>query len=147
MVTGRKIENSLSIIIGICLCVYVLLWLDISVDLLVPIMKDFQNIGICVFGFLITTMSIIIQGNSETILKIKNNEIIYKRIISLNKRVVIISLIAAIYSLIFGNITITLNLSTGIYWRIISSIFCGIIVVFLLDLILFAKVFFYIIKK
>ncbi len=143
---GVNVEKFASPVLGLIVAI-VFFFVPISKEMLVPIMKDFQNIGICIFGFLITTMSIIIQGQSDTILKIKSNETLYSRIISFNKRVVSLSLIAAIYSLVFGNISMNFTCIDGHIWDIISAFFCGILFIFLYDLIYFSKIFFQLISS
>lgn len=144
---GVTIERFASPFLSVVVVLLFFFFVPIPKEMLIPVMKDFQNIGICIFGFLITTMSIIIQGDSQSLRRIKENKILYSRIISFNKRVVTIALASAIYSLIFGNISNSFAWIDGTVWEIISSVFCGLLFIFLCDIIYFSKIFYQLISN
>lgn len=55
------------------------------------------SISTNIFGFLLALLGIILQGNSSTIEAMRRRNILYKRFIKLNKKVVIVSLIIMLY--------------------------------------------------
>lgn len=67
-----------------------------------PFIVEFTTIGMCAFGFLLTLLGIILQGNSDTITWMMSWNELYNRFISFNKRIVIISFVLSLYSYIIG---------------------------------------------
>jgi hypothetical protein len=119
-------------------------------------LKNFSTIGLCIFGFLLTILSLILQGNSSTIEWMKSRTHLYNRFILYNKQVVILSFVLSIYSYIFGyfnfqNITIFLNninqhiLQVG--GRLTVSVFGGLFVWLIVDSLNFLKIFYILIIK
>ena len=88
-------------------CVAFLIKSSISSDwvnilLYLPFIAEFPTVGMCAFGFLLTFLGIILQGNSETIQWLMSKTNIYNRFILFNKRIVIVSFILSLYSYIIG---------------------------------------------
>ena len=66
------------------------------------LIQEFPSIGMCAFGFMLTFLGIILQGDSSTIKYMKSRQILYDKFIAYNKIVVIMSLIISFYSYIIG---------------------------------------------
>lgn len=109
----------------------ILMYIDIDTLKLDDFIKEIPTIGLGVFGFLLTFLSIIIQGTSDTIVWMKSRSILYNRFINYNRGVILLSLYLTIMSMIVGYSDI--NLIVG---KIIS---CSCIVN-KIDLILSASI-------
>ena len=109
--------------------------------------KQFTTIGTCAFGFLLTLFGLIIQSNSEVIAEIRKRGIPYRRFIFYNRRVVFISFLLTIYSYIIGYLKwddLLPSNNTIIY--VVTSIFLGGFVWFLIEIIYFLIVFYILIQ-
>ena len=118
-----------------------------------PFILEFPAIGMCAFGFLLTFLGIILQGNSETINWMMSREKLYNRFISFNKRIVVISFVLSLNSYIIGYtnfqniralfspqlVQIVKNISIGI--------FCGLLAWFIIDTLQFTRLFYVLIRK
>jgi hypothetical protein len=115
--------------------------------------KEFPTIGMCAFGFLLTFLGIILQGNSSTIEWLKKGEL-FPRLISFNKRIVSLSLFLSIYSYLlafckFDLITKSIGAESNIIFCIQEfsiSAFVGLVIFFVYDLIVFINIFYSLIK-
>lgn len=89
------------IVLGIiALCV---VWLiNPNLNKCVDMMKEIPTIGMCTFGFLLTFLSIILQGNSDIILWMKSRKMLFNRFVLFNKRIVIIALLLSALSYFIG---------------------------------------------
>lgn len=125
------------------------------------LIKEFPTIGMCVFGFLLTFLGIILQGDSPTIEWMKNNEKLYPSFIKKNKSVVVFSLILSIYSYFLGylhfsensfsffgksfTLFVVNNLST--IKIVMVSAFISMLIKYIYDTWVFIKIFYLLIKK
>jgi len=117
--------------------------------------KEFPTIGMCAFGFLLTFLSIILQGGSDAILWMKSRKILFKRFISYNKRIVIISFYLSICSYIFGFLNFELlknmfdltDCSFILMHQFLISLFGGFTTWFVIDTICFINIFYLLIKE
>lgn len=105
--------------------------------------KDFSSIGMCIFGFLLTFLGIILQGNSKLIMWLQSRTILYHRFISHNKRVVYISLITTILTYTIGYI----DLSYHMYSDLLTAICLGFVSWLFIDLYISLRIFYLLIKK
>ena len=118
-----------------------------------PFILEFPAIGMCAFGFLLTFLGIILQGNSETINWMMSREKLYNRFISFNKRIVVISFVLSLYSYIIGytnfqNIRALLSPQlVQIVKNISIGIFCGLLAWFIIDTLQFTRLFYVLIRK
>ena len=118
-----------------------------------PFIVEFPSIGMCAFGFLLTFLGIILQGNSETIKWMMSRDKLYNRFIDFNKRIVIISFILSLYSYLIGYAdfqTIKSILSpqlVQISKTIVIGVFCGLLVWFVIDTFQFTRLFYVLIRK
>lgn len=118
-----------------------------------PFILEFPAIGMCAFGFLLTFLGIILQGNSETINWIMSREKLYNRFISFNKRIVVISFVLSLYSYIIGytnfqNIRALLSPQlVQIVKNISIGIFYGLLAWFIIDTLQFTRLFYVLIRK
>jgi hypothetical protein len=124
-----------------------------------PIWKDFikeiPDIGMCTFGFLLTFLGIILQGGSKTIEWMKSKEILFKRFISFNKRIVILSVILSLYAYFLSYFNFEWLQKIFIHFlclfrlmqELLIPLFVLLSVWFLCDVMCFIKIFYLLIKK
>lgn len=115
------------------------------------LIQEFPSIGMCAFGFMLTFLGIILQGDSTTIKYIKSRDVLYKRFISYNKIVVILSLIISIYSYFIGYAEIKIIISSIIpYYSYIKdfiiALFWGLVTKLFVDMCVFVKIFYLLLK-
>lgn len=99
---GRIVDNILPPFIGI-LCGILFVKYDIityagSENLI----KGFSTIGTCMFGFILTMFSLIIQGNNEVVARMKKSGKPFVRFVKFSRKVVVLSLVATLYSYFIG---------------------------------------------
>ena len=118
-----------------------------------PFIAEFPTVGMCAFGFLLTFLGIILQGNSETIQWLMSKTNIYNRFILFNKRIVIVSFILSLYSYIIGYVDFqTLKdllcpQLVQIAKSVLIGVFCGLLVWFTIDTFQFTRLFYVLIRK
>lgn len=118
-----------------------------------PLIIEFPAIGMCVFGFLLTFLGIILQGNSDTIKWMMSRDDLYNRFIAFNKRIVIISFVLSLYSYILGYVDfqVIIGCLSSKLFQIIKNVsigtFCGLLVWFIIDTFQFTRLFFVLIRK
>jgi hypothetical protein len=154
---GKKIaywkEQYQGLFIGIIIFIIILI-LEPDYSYWKDFIKEFPSIGMCVFGFLITFLSIILQGDTDTIKWMKGSKILFKRFITFNKRIVIISILLSVYSYIlgfanFGWIITKLKISEcyiTFIQQLFISIFCGLLTWLIIDILYFIRIFYLLIK-
>ena len=121
----------------------------------IDFMKGIPALCITIFGFLLTLLGIILQGNSPTINWMRSRKETFNRFVDYNKRIVLLSFIISIYSYILGFFNFKyyveqLPLSDCIVnlgEKIVISIFFGLLVWFVIDTLHFIKVFYALIKE
>ena len=106
--------------------------------------KAFPDIGMCTFGFLLTFLGIIIQGNSKMIEYLMSREMLYRRFLFFNKRIVVLSLFLSAYSYVLGYIKID-NIAHLESHAI--AIFLGLLMWLGVDFIKFIKIVYLLLKK
>lgn len=142
------------IIIGIIISVLIVI-LKPNISHWSEFIKEFSTIGMCAFGFLLTFLGIILQGDSEAILWMKSRKMLFKRFVSYNKRIVKISLYLSICSYVFGFWDFELsnrifNLTECNYaWiqQLLISLFGGVATWFVIDTICFINIFYLLIQE
>lgn len=144
------LEKYAAAIIGITLGYYIYKFCGINHELSKEFIKQYTTIGTCLFGFLLTLFSIIIQGKNVVIDKIKSNRKTFVRFVYLNKQVVIMTLLLTIYAYIIGYINIEYFISASMYkeeiLNIITIAFYGGFIWTLLITIYFLIIFYFIIQ-
>jgi len=155
---GKKIayikEQYFGLILGFIVSVFVFL-INPELSKWKEFIKEFPTIGMFVFGFLLTLLTIILQGNSSTIEWMKSRENLFKRFISFNKRVVIISIILSVYAYFLAYFNFdwikgyfTDYMSLYVFAKkILISVFVLLFVWLLYDVMYFIKIFYLLIKK
>jgi len=117
--------------------------------------QEFPTIGMCAFGFLLTLLSIIIQGNSPNIIRIKNRTNLFNRFIFFNKRIVLLSFISSLYSYLLGYLNFnwiidSINIDECFVLfakKFLLSLFAFLFVWFIIDVIQFIRLFYVLIKE
>ncbi|MBO2525857.1 MAG: hypothetical protein CW341_09200 [Bacteroidetes bacterium] len=118
-----------------------------------PFIVEFPAIGMCAFGFLLTFLGIILQGNSETIKWMINKEDLFNRFVTFNKKIVVVSFLLSLYACFLGYFDfqgIKTMFSTQIVTickNILIGLFCGLFVWFITDTIQFIRIFYVLIRN
>ena len=115
------------------------------------LIQEFPSIGMCAFGFMLTFLGIILQGDSSTIQYMKSRQVLYDKFIAYNKIVVILSLIISIYSYIIGYMEINTTISSAIpyysyFKNVLVALFWGLATKLLVDTYIFVKLFYLLLK-
>lgn len=116
------LEKYAAAIIGITFGYFIYRYCGINYESSKEFIKQYTTIGTCLFGFLLTLFSIIIQGKNVVINKIKSNRNTFIRFVRLNKQVVMVTLLLTIYAYIIGYINIECFISASIYKEEILNI-------------------------
>ena len=144
------LEKYAAAIIGITFGYFIYRYCGINYESSKEFIKKYTTIGTCLFGFLLTLFSIIIQGKNVVINKIKSNRNTFIRFVRLNKQVVMVTLLLTIYAYIIGYINIECFISASIYkeeiLNIITIIFYGGFIWTFLITIYFLIIFYFIIQ-
>ena len=144
------LEKYAAAIIGITFGYFIYRYCGINYESSKEFIKQYTTIGTCLFGFLLTLFSIIIQGKNVVINKIISNSNTFIRFVRLNKQVVMVTLLLTIYAYIIGYINIECYISASIYkeeiLNIITIIFYGGFIWTFLITIYFLIIFYFIIQ-
>lgn len=156
MATFAKIrENYLGIFCGF-FCGIVAWVLNPSYEESIDLIRALPQLSTCIFGFLLTLLGIILQGDGPVIKNMRGSNVIYNRFINYNKKVVIISFVLTLLALIAGyvhydwihNIIISICPSlTVIVRKLVISILTFGSVWLVVDLTIFIRLFYLLIKQ
>ena len=148
-------ENYLGVLLGLVAAVIVV-WLNPPYSSCILFIQAIPQLTSCIFGFLLALLGIILQGDSPTITAMKSRTIIYNRFIKYNKKVVYLSLILSVLTLVIGYVDYSffdgwlannyICLSKSAKNVILSSISFGIVWLFV-DLLTFLKLFYLLITE
>jgi len=112
------------------------------------------QISMVLFGFLMTVLSLFLQGNGAFYEKIKRKSGIYKRYIAMNKRVVYLSFIITVFSLLIGNISceyvkdiVTNGAILTLISRGVISLYFALVTKLVVDTYYFLDIFYVLISK
>ena len=94
-------ENYLGVFWGLIVAAIVI-WLNPKYSSCISFIKAIPQLTSCIFGFLLALLGIILQGDSPTITAIKSRTTVYNRFIRYNKKVVYLSLILSVLTLVIG---------------------------------------------
>jgi hypothetical protein len=146
-------ERYMGLFLGVICAVFVL-WIDPELPNWKDFIQEIPNISMCIFGFLLTFLGIILQGNSQTIEWMKSRKILFQRFIAFNKRVVVLSFAVSLYSYFLGyfNLEWLMNILyypcvLPISSRFLISGFSLLFVWLLIDILIFTKIFYLLIEK
>lgn len=155
MATCAKIrENWMGLILGCVVAVIVFLF-GPNWDFTEAI-RAIPQITTCIFGFLLTLLGIILQGNSPIISLMREEVRIYNRFIGFNKRIVILSFVLTILAFVagyldFGWLSCGLLLEYPIVWAGIKKTVFALLALgsvwLIIDLMTFIKLFYMLIKQ
>jgi len=142
------------IIAGLIVSIFIY-WLKPITANWIDFIKAFPTIGMCAFGFLLTFLSIILQGNSEAITWMKSRKNLFRRFVVYNKRIVIVSFYLSISSYGFGFVKFELlnnifNLTAGNYLliqQVLIALFAGGATWLIIDTVCFIHIFYSLIKE
>ena len=141
---GRFIDNYAPIIVSL-LFAYLLYYYNIATYCnSVEFIKQFTTIGTCAFGFLLTMFSLIIQGNNNTVNRMKKRGKPFARFIDFNRKVVILSIITTLYAYCIGYLKLqSLNVD---YLNISTAIFYFLLIWFVIELFYFLIIFYLLVE-
>lgn len=118
--------------------------------------RAIPQITTCIFGFLLTLLGIILQGNSPIISMMRNEVKIYDRFIGFNKRIVILSFVLTILAFVAGYLDFSWlscgllqdypTIWTGIKKMVIALLALGMVWL-IVDLMTFIKLFYMLVKQ
>ncbi len=109
------------------------------------IIKDVPILSFSIFGFLLTLLTIIIQGDSETVEWMKQKKNLFNRFIGLNRKIVFLSFIVGIFSLLFRLLEKSnIEVNTEVF---LLSLLFSVTIILLLNVIYFLTLFYLLIKK
>lgn len=118
--------------------------------------RAIPQITTCIFGFLLTLLGIILQGNSPIISMMCKEVKIYNRFISFNKRIVILSFVLTISAFVAGYLDFSWlsrgllqdypTIWTGVKKKVIALLALGMVWL-IIDLMTFIKLFYMLIKQ
>lgn len=158
MIFGKKIaywiEIGGGIILGLVMAI-ITFSINPSYNNWKGFIQEFPTIGMCAFGFLLTLLSIIIQGNSPNIERMKSRTNLFNRFILFNKRIVMLSLISSLYSYLLGYLNFNWIID-GIHVdecfvlfaeKFLLSLFTFLFIWFIVDVIHFIRLFYVLIKE
>lgn len=156
MATFAKIrENYLGVFCGF-LCGAIAWLLNPSYAECIDLIKALPQLTTCIFGFLLTLLGIILQGDGPVITKMHSSTTIYNRFINYNKKVVIVSFVMTLLALISGfthynwlrELLIAINpCLTVVVRKITISLLTWGSVWLVVDLTIFVRLFYKIIKQ
>jgi hypothetical protein len=142
-------------IFGGIVCSVLIFWINPELSQWKDFIQEIPSIGMCIFGFLLTFLGLILQGESKTIEWMKSREILFQRFISFNKRVVILSIVLSVYAYFLGyfnfewlgNLLQMYPCLCKMFTRLFISIFFFLFVWLLIDILKFTKIFYLLIQK
>lgn len=108
--------------------------------------------GLCIFGFLLTVLAIIIQSDTNTISWLKSDKKLYQRFIAFNKKTVILSFLLSFYSFVIGSIDIGIfnDSETHLFPafdKILCSFWLGVLFWLIRDSLYFMHTFYLLVKE
>lgn len=143
-------ENYLGVFLGL-VAAAIVIWLNPKYSSCISFIQAIPQLTSCIFGFLLALLGIILQGDSPTITAIKSRTTIYNRFIRYNKKVVYLSLILSVLTLVIGYVDYSfvdgwlannyMCLREFAIKVILSSISFGIVWLFV-DLVSFLRLFY-----
>lgn len=146
-------ENYLGVLIGLVAAVFVV-WLNPPYSSCISFIQAIPQLTSCIFGFLLALLGIILQGDSPTITAMKSRSTVYNRFIRFNKKVVFLSLILSVVTMVIGYGDYTMfsewlinnYLCVGVIVKksILYIIVFGIVWLFV-DILTFVKLFYFLI--
>ena len=142
----KLIENYLPPLLAIIISIFIWKSAIVSFDFCKELIKQFTTIGTCIFGFILTMFSLIIQSNSEAVTRMRKRKIPYNRFVAYNKKVVIYSLAFTLYCYIVGYMDFPKSdvLDSN---RIIVAIFWGAFLYYIYEVFYFLIVFYILISE
>lgn len=156
MATFSKIrENYLGILFGALVAVGVF-FLNPAYNRSIDMIRALPQLTTCIFGFLLTLLGIILQGDGPVIQKMRDSAKIYNRFIDYNKKIVVLSFVLSIVTLVIGYVdyswihsflsSINPKLCT-LGGRLVIALLAFGSIWLIVDLMTFVKLFYMLIKK
>ena len=91
MATLAKIKESYSgIFWGLVLAILIVLFVNPTYKESIDMIRALPQLTTCIFGFLLTLLGIILQGDGPIVTKMQSSTVIYNRFIGFNKKIVIL---------------------------------------------------------
>ena len=157
MATFAKIkENYFGVFWGVIVATLVVFVFKPTYSESIDIIRALPQLTTCIFGFLLTLLGIILQGDGPVILSMRGSIKVYNRFIGYNKKIVILSFILTIIALIAGYVShswlngflLAIHPFCPVVARCISIFvltFCSVWLI--VDLMIFVKLFYLLIKQ
>lgn len=157
MATLAKIKESYSgIFWGLVLAILIVLFVNPTYNESIDMIRALPQLTTCIFGFLLTLLGIILQGDGPIVTKMQSSTVIYNRFIGFNKKIVILSFVVTVLALIMGYANYDWLKSLLVSWHPLLPLVVRKVSVFVLsfgsvwlvvDLMIFVKLFYMLIKE
>lgn len=157
MATFAKIrENYSGVFWGVVLAILIVLFVNPTYKECIDMIRALPQLTTCIFGFLLTLLGIILQGDGPIITKMQSSTVIYNRFIGFNKKIVILSFAMTVLALIMGYANYDWIKLLLINWHPSLPLIVRKVSVFILsfgsvwlvvDLMTFVKLFYMLIKE
>ena len=126
--------------------IIMIFWIKPKYIIFCDLIQEFPAIGMCSFGFLLTFLGIILQGNSEALTRFRSRKKLFERYVKNNKRIVTLSLFLSIYAYVIGYSHIEYFSLSGVE-RFYVALFIDFFFKFVCDFVMFIRVFYLLIRN
>ncbi len=140
---GRVADNILPPLIGIVCGILFAKYDIITYANSENLIKEFPTIGTCIFGFILTMFSLIIQGNNEVVARMKKSGKPFVRFVKFSRKVVVLSIVATLYSYFIGCYEFKVSLES---LDILAIIFCSVLIWLVIEVFYFLTVFYVLVQ-
>ena len=149
-------ENYSGIFWGILLSILIVFFVNPTYKECIDMIRALPQLTTCIFGFLLTLLGIILQGDGPVITKMHKSTTIYNRFIGFNKKIVILSFGVTVLALIMGYANYEVVKTLLVNWHPLLPLIVRKVSVFILsfgsvwlvvDLMVFVKLFYMLIKE
>lgn len=131
--------------------VAIILWIRpiVSYDMCEPLITEFTTIGACVFGFVLTMFSLVIQSNSQVVERMRSRVKPFNRFVNYSCAVVFYSFFFTIfcYVISYGHFGMLLGCYLDFVKRIVAPFFLAGLIYYVWLVFYFLLVFFVLIKE
>jgi|SRR5690554_609171 len=142
---GYWLENLSAYLFGIAIFIISYQkWTELGFSNSKEFLENVVSISATLFGFLLATLTLIIQGDSKTIKMMKSHGS-FTRLISLNKRTVLASIINCIFSFSLSLFKESLSKIDISVLKILESLNVGIFLFVIINTLIFTLIFYRII--
>jgi hypothetical protein len=141
---GKILEQILPFLLAFTVSYFLWKYNIVNYKNSIELIKQFPIIGTCAFGFLLTMFSLIIQGNNAAIDRMRKRVKPFSVFVNFNKRVVIISFIATLYSYFIGYFKFDISCNNI---EFLVFMFYGLVIWFIIEVFYFLIIFYILVQS